>query len=198
MEGQPLRAALAAAAAGRDRHADAGAPDPGAAAEERRAARRDPRGRDHRQPRGRGEDHRPAALAPGGHRRRHRARQRPGRADPEPGAARAPRDARAEARGDRGAARPRSRARRSTQRPGAPLVMVVDDSLTVRKITSRMLAREGYEVATREGRRGRAAAAAGHQARLHPARRRDAAHGRLRIRAQRARRRRTRAASRSS
>src|SRR6185503_7710956 len=28
-----------------------------------------------------------------------------------------------------------------------PLVMVVDDSLTVRKITSRMLAREGYEVA---------------------------------------------------
>jgi chemosensory pili system protein ChpA (sensor histidine kinase/response regulator) len=30
---------------------------------------------------------------------------------------------------------------------GAPLVMVVDDSLTVRKITSRMLAREGYEVA---------------------------------------------------
>jgi chemosensory pili system protein ChpA (sensor histidine kinase/response regulator) len=33
-------------------------------------------------------------------------------------------------------------------RSGAPLVMVVDDSLTVRKITSRMLAREGYEVAT--------------------------------------------------
>jgi chemosensory pili system protein ChpA (sensor histidine kinase/response regulator) len=31
---------------------------------------------------------------------------------------------------------------------GAPLVMVVDDSLTVRKITSRMLTREGYEVAT--------------------------------------------------
>jgi chemosensory pili system protein ChpA (sensor histidine kinase/response regulator) len=34
------------------------------------------------------------------------------------------------------------------QKSGAPLVMVVDDSLTVRKITSRMLAREGYEVAT--------------------------------------------------
>jgi len=32
--------------------------------------------------------------------------------------------------------------------PTAPLVMVVDDSLTVRKITSRMLTREGYEVAT--------------------------------------------------
>ncbi|MFL5522029.1 MAG: response regulator, partial [Gemmatimonadales bacterium] len=31
---------------------------------------------------------------------------------------------------------------------GAPLVMVVDDSLTVRKITSRMLTREGFEVAT--------------------------------------------------
>jgi chemosensory pili system protein ChpA (sensor histidine kinase/response regulator) len=34
------------------------------------------------------------------------------------------------------------------QEPGAALVMVVDDSLTVRKITGRMLAREGYEVAT--------------------------------------------------
>jgi chemosensory pili system protein ChpA (sensor histidine kinase/response regulator) len=34
------------------------------------------------------------------------------------------------------------------QKSGAALVMVVDDSLTVRKITSRMLAREGYEVAT--------------------------------------------------
>ncbi|MEP7068486.1 MAG: Hpt domain-containing protein [Usitatibacter sp.] len=31
---------------------------------------------------------------------------------------------------------------------GNPLVMVVDDSLTVRKITSRMLTREGYEIAT--------------------------------------------------
>ncbi|MCL4762537.1 MAG: response regulator, partial [Burkholderiales bacterium] len=29
-----------------------------------------------------------------------------------------------------------------------PLVMVVDDSLTVRKITSRLLAREGFRVAT--------------------------------------------------
>ncbi|MBI4939028.1 MAG: Hpt domain-containing protein [Nitrosomonadales bacterium] len=32
--------------------------------------------------------------------------------------------------------------------PAAPLVMVVDDSLTVRKITSRLLARAGYQVAT--------------------------------------------------
>jgi chemosensory pili system protein ChpA (sensor histidine kinase/response regulator) len=31
--------------------------------------------------------------------------------------------------------------------PAAPLVMVVDDSLTVRKITSRLLARAGYQVA---------------------------------------------------
>jgi len=34
------------------------------------------------------------------------------------------------------------------QSSGASLVMVVDDSLTVRKITGRMLTREGYEVAT--------------------------------------------------
>jgi len=34
------------------------------------------------------------------------------------------------------------------QKTGAALVMVVDDSLTVRKITGRMLAREGYEVAS--------------------------------------------------
>ncbi|HEX5864952.1 MAG TPA: response regulator, partial [Casimicrobiaceae bacterium] len=31
---------------------------------------------------------------------------------------------------------------------GPPLVMIVDDSLTVRKITSRLLTREGFEVAT--------------------------------------------------
>jgi chemosensory pili system protein ChpA (sensor histidine kinase/response regulator) len=34
------------------------------------------------------------------------------------------------------------------EKSGNPLVMVVDDSLTVRKITSRMLVREGFEVAT--------------------------------------------------
>jgi chemosensory pili system protein ChpA (sensor histidine kinase/response regulator) len=32
--------------------------------------------------------------------------------------------------------------------PGPPLVMIVDDSLTVRKITSRLLVREGFRVAT--------------------------------------------------
>ncbi len=31
---------------------------------------------------------------------------------------------------------------------GPPLVMVVDDSLTVRKITSRLLTREGFEIIT--------------------------------------------------
>jgi chemosensory pili system protein ChpA (sensor histidine kinase/response regulator) len=34
------------------------------------------------------------------------------------------------------------------EKSGNPLVMVVDDSLTVRKITGRMLTREGFEVAT--------------------------------------------------
>jgi chemosensory pili system protein ChpA (sensor histidine kinase/response regulator) len=46
------------------------------------------------------------------------------------------------------AARPSPSALVVSEKSGAPLVMVVDDSLTVRKITSRMLAREGYEVAT--------------------------------------------------
>jgi chemosensory pili system protein ChpA (sensor histidine kinase/response regulator) len=31
---------------------------------------------------------------------------------------------------------------------GSPLVLIVDDSLTVRKITSRLLVREGFKVAT--------------------------------------------------
>lgn len=35
-----------------------------------------------------------------------------------------------------------------TQPSSAPLIMVVDDSLTVRKITSRLLSREGYQVIT--------------------------------------------------
>jgi chemosensory pili system protein ChpA (sensor histidine kinase/response regulator) len=43
---------------------------------------------------------------------------------------------------------PPAAALEADSRSGAPLVMVVDDSLTVRKITGRMLAREGYEVAT--------------------------------------------------
>ena len=46
------------------------------------------------------------------------------------------------------AARPQEAPLIVDQRSGAALVMVVDDSLTVRKITGRMLMREGYEVAT--------------------------------------------------
>jgi chemosensory pili system protein ChpA (sensor histidine kinase/response regulator) len=47
-----------------------------------------------------------------------------------------------------GAQGPRGRARGGADLPAPALIMVVDDSLTVRKITSRMLTREGYEVAT--------------------------------------------------
>ena len=35
-----------------------------------------------------------------------------------------------------------------TARSGTPLVMIVDDSLTVRKVTSRLLQREGFDVVT--------------------------------------------------
>jgi chemosensory pili system protein ChpA (sensor histidine kinase/response regulator) len=56
------------------------------------------------------------------------------------------RESRLEAR--RGACPHAARAALVVEDVGRPLVMVVDDSLTVRKITSRMLTREGYEVAT--------------------------------------------------
>jgi chemosensory pili system protein ChpA (sensor histidine kinase/response regulator) len=39
-------------------------------------------------------------------------------------------------------------AARAGARNGAPLIMIVDDSLTVRKVTSRMLLREGFDVVT--------------------------------------------------
>jgi len=39
-------------------------------------------------------------------------------------------------------------AARATEAAGPPLVLIVDDSLTVRKITSRLLTREGFEVLT--------------------------------------------------
>ena len=40
------------------------------------------------------------------------------------------------------------RGRRAAAASGPPLVMIVDDSLTVRKITSRLLTREGFDVIT--------------------------------------------------
>ncbi len=46
------------------------------------------------------------------------------------------------------AAAPQAPAPAPEAKPATPLVMVVDDSLTVRKITGRMLAREGYEFVT--------------------------------------------------
>ena len=62
-----------------------------------------------------------------------------------------------------------------------PLVLIVDDSLTVRKITSRLLVREGFEVATAKDGMDALAGAGRADARHHPARHRDAAHGRLRV-----------------
>ena len=66
--------------------------------------------------------------------------------------------------------------------PARKLVMVVDDSLTVRKFTTRLLTREGYEVVTRTRRRRCAQGAGGACAGRDPARHRDAADGRFRVR----------------
>jgi chemosensory pili system protein ChpA (sensor histidine kinase/response regulator) len=57
--------------------------------------------------------------------------------------ARLPGDAAAQAQGEQAvAARPQA----SLEAPAAPLVLVVDDSLTVRRVTQRLLTREGYRV----------------------------------------------------
>ena len=45
-----------------------------------------------------------------------------------------------------GCAAARCRATAPPRRPAAPLVLVVDDSLTVRRVTQRLLVREGYRV----------------------------------------------------
>jgi chemosensory pili system protein ChpA (sensor histidine kinase/response regulator) len=55
-------------------------------------------------------------------------------------------------------ARPAGRAE-----PARTWIMVVDDSLTVRKVTQRLLEREGYHRHAGQGRRGRAGTAAGHR-----------------------------------
>ena len=108
------------------------------------------------------------------------------RADHEPGAARPAQ--RSSAR------RPSDGARRCSTTHGqgaplAPLVMVVDDSLTVRKITGRLLEREGYRVVTAKDGVDALEQMADSAARRDAGRHRDAAHGRLRPDAQRARRR---------
>ncbi|MGH8515630.1 MAG: ATP-binding protein, partial [Gammaproteobacteria bacterium] len=51
-------------------------------------------------------------------------------------------------RGEAAIAAPRAADSPGGRAPGAPLVMVVDDSLTVRKFTQRLLSRHGYEVTT--------------------------------------------------
>ena len=66
---------------------------------------------------------------------------------------------------------------------GPPLVMIVDDSLTVRKITSRLLTREGFDVITAKDGVEALEMLEERGARRHPARHRNAAHGRLRVHA---------------
>ena len=84
-----------------------------------------------------------------GHRRRDGAGHRRDRADHQSGAARAAAGRRRPRR--RWSSRsPQAAAAAARPRPprGPPLVMIVDDSLTVRKITSRLLTREGFDVIT--------------------------------------------------
>ena len=69
-----------------------------------------------------------------------------------------------------------------------PTIMVVDDSLTVRKITGRLLAREGYEVLTAKDGVDALEQLQDVVPDVMLRRHRDAAHGRLRPDAQRARR----------
>ena len=80
-----------------------------------------------------------------------------------------------------GVARAAARHRRcSDQRDRRTFALVVDDSITVRRVTQRLLERNGMRVLTAQGRRGRGVAAAGEHAGHHSAGHRDAAHGRLR------------------
>ena len=185
VEGQPLPAAFAHDAPGRTRHPGSPAADSRAAAQERPAARRDPGRRDHRQPRNRGEDHRPAARPPRRHRRRHGAGQRPGRAHPEPGEPDLRRGRGRDRQGPgngaagAGAGGPQGGAARDGGRRLAHGAQDHQPDARAR----------GLRVRHGEGRRGRAAAAPGRAPRRDPPRRRDAAHGRVRVRAQRPRRR---------
>ncbi len=89
---------------------------------------------------------------------------------------------RAEWRGRAAPAVPRERDDRRT------FALVVDDSITVRRVTQRLLERNGMRVLTARDGMDAVDAAAGERAGHHPARHRDAAHGRLRGRGARARR----------
>jgi chemosensory pili system protein ChpA (sensor histidine kinase/response regulator) len=75
--------------------------------------------------------------------------------------------------------------RRAPQADRRIFALVVDDSITVRRVTQRLLERNGMRVVTaRTASSG--LGAAGRSARRDPARHRDAAHGRLRGRLARA------------
>ncbi len=62
----------------------------------------------------------------------------------------------------RAGAQPRRPRRRRWSRE-APLVLVVDDSITVRRVTQRLLQREGYRVSLARGRPAGAGAAGRHE-----------------------------------
>ena len=118
---------------------------------QRPAAHRGARRRSARQPGSGGQEPRAAALAPARPRRHDAARLGRGGADLQPGRARHALRRRARAR-RQGAAQTAARGRRRPTAPAAhappaaPLVLVVDDSLTVRRVTQRLLVREGYRV----------------------------------------------------
>ena len=93
-----------------------------------------------RQPRNRGEVGRTAACIAAGHLRCHHHGRRPGGGDPRHRAAGAPLQA----------AMPRDATPLApmVEQRRVPLVMVVDDSVTMRKVTGRVLERHNFEVAT--------------------------------------------------
>ena len=102
-----------------------------------------------RQPGSRRQEPRPAAVAPARPGRHDAARLGRGRADLQPGRARDAlrRRARAATLAPRAAgAAPLLPSESARSAPAAPLVLVVDDSLTVRRVTQRLLVREGYRV----------------------------------------------------
>ena len=142
--GALLQGQARAARSGRPttRHDRRGHPQRGAA---RGAACR----RGGRQPGSGGQEPRAAAVAPAGPGRRDAAALGRGGADLQPGGpghAVRRRGARAHAALRRAAGAGRRWPSPKSEAQAAPLVLVVDDSLTVRRVTQRLLAREGYRV----------------------------------------------------